>query len=90
MRSAAYSKIVLVRLGAEVRRRRKLLDLSQERLAQIAHVHANVVGRLERGRYNPSVTLLCGIAAALDTSLVGLLADAEPIHRARLEHVKTE
>lgn len=90
MRSAVHSNIVLVRLGAEVRRRRKSLDLSQAALAKIAQVHANVIGRLERGRYNPSVSLLCWIAAALDTSLVGLLADAEPMQRAWREHVKTE
>lgn len=47
------SKAFLIGLGAEVRRRRKALDLSQAKLAYLAHVHANVVGRLERGVYNP-------------------------------------
>jgi transcriptional regulator with XRE-family HTH domain len=90
MRSAVDPKIILKELGAEVRRRRKSLDLSQARLAQIAGVHVNVIGRLERGRYNPSLSVLCWIAAALDTSLVGLLAQTQPIPRARRENLKTE
>ena len=90
MRSAVDTKKVLKGLGAEVRRRRKSLDLTQVRLAQIAQVHANVIGRLERGIYNPSLTILCWIAAALDTSLVGLLAQTEPMPRVRHGKLKTE
>lgn len=89
MRSVVDSKSILIGLGAEVRRRRKSLDLSQARLAQIAQVHANVIGRLERGTYNPTVGLLCWLAAALDTSLVGLLAQTEPTPRARRRKLKT-
>jgi transcriptional regulator with XRE-family HTH domain len=76
MRSAVDSKAFLVGIGAEVRRRRNSLDLSQTRLAQLAHVHVNVIGRLERGIYNVTVILLCRIAAALDTSIVELLREA--------------
>jgi transcriptional regulator with XRE-family HTH domain len=36
-------------------------------------VHHNVVGRTERGKYNPSVMTLDAIAAALNTSMVDLL-----------------
>jgi transcriptional regulator with XRE-family HTH domain len=90
MRSAVDTKKVLMGLGAEVRWRRKSLDLSQARLAQLAQVHVNVIGRLERGVYNPSVTVLCWIAAALDTSLVGLLAQTELTPRARHSKLKTE
>jgi transcriptional regulator with XRE-family HTH domain len=89
MRSVVDSKKILIELGAEVRRRRKSLDFSQARLAQIAQVHANVIGRLERGVYNPTVTVLCWIAAALDTSLAGLLAQTEPTQRARHSKLKT-
>jgi transcriptional regulator with XRE-family HTH domain len=76
MRSAVDPKIILKGLGAEVRRRRKSLDLTQVRLAQFAQVHANVIGRLERGNYNPTVTLRCPIAAALDIFIVELLRGA--------------
>jgi transcriptional regulator with XRE-family HTH domain len=90
MRSTVDPKIIQKELGAEVRRRRKSLDLSQAGLAQLAQVHVNVIGRLERGRYNPSINVLCWIAAALDTSLVGLLAQTQAIPRARRENLKTE
>jgi transcriptional regulator with XRE-family HTH domain len=89
MRSAVDSKKILIGLGAEVRRRRKSLDLSQARLPQLAQIHVNVIGRLERGTYNPTVTALCWIAAALGTSLVGLLAQTEPTPRARHSKLKT-
>jgi transcriptional regulator with XRE-family HTH domain len=51
--------------------------LSQEALAGLAGVHTNVVGRLERGTYNPTVMVLFAIAVKLNTSLQELFAGAE-------------
>jgi len=59
MRSAVESKIILEWLAVHVRRRRKALGVSQVQLAQSAHVHANMIGRMERGVYNPTVSVLC-------------------------------
>jgi DNA-binding XRE family transcriptional regulator len=42
-------------------------------LAAKAGVHANVIGRTERGKYNPTIVVADAIAAALNTSTVGLL-----------------
>ena len=67
---------VLIRIGAELRRRRQMLGISQVALATKAGVHPNVVGRLERGKYNPSVMTLDAVAAALNTSMVDLLRRA--------------
>ena len=67
---------ILLSLGKEVRARRKEKKLSQESLALQAGVHPNVVGRLERGEYNPSVTLLFAIAVKLSASLLELFAGA--------------
>jgi transcriptional regulator with XRE-family HTH domain len=61
-------------LGAEIRKRREALGLSQEELAGKAGVHVNVVGRLERGVYNPTVLLLQAIAAALKANLSELFS----------------
>jgi ribosome-binding protein aMBF1 (putative translation factor) len=47
-------KAVLKTLGAEVRHRRESLSLSQAMLAHRAQVHTNVIGRIERGGYNPT------------------------------------
>jgi transcriptional regulator with XRE-family HTH domain len=71
------SRSILRGLGEEIRERRTRKKLSQERLAELAGTHTNLVGRLERGIYNPSVTKLMSIAVKLDTSLSELFAGAE-------------
>lgn len=60
---------ILRGLGEEIRERRKGRDLSQEALAHQAGIHTNVVGRLERGTYNPTVLTLLAIAVKLNVSL---------------------
>lgn len=65
--------VLLGSIGAEVRRRREKLGLSQGALATKAGVHTNVIGRTERGIYNPTVMTLNAIAVALNVSLVDLL-----------------
>ena len=60
-------------LGGRVRTRRKRLSLSQTTLARRAGVHPNVVGRLERGIYNPSVLKLLALAGALRVRLRDLV-----------------
>lgn len=68
---------VLRLLGSEVRRYRIAARLSQEQLAHVAGVHVNVVGRLERGQYNPSVLVLDAIVAKLNVSLSELFSAVE-------------
>jgi len=70
------TRTILRSLGDEVRERRKLCKLSQEALAHQAGIHPNVVGRLERGIYNPTVLILGAIAVKLNTSLADLFAGA--------------
>jgi transcriptional regulator with XRE-family HTH domain len=64
-------------LGEEVRDRRKALGFSQIALAHEAEVHPNVVGRLERGEYNPTVSLLELLIKPLRVDLSELIAGAE-------------
>jgi len=64
-------------LGQEIRERRNQKKLSQESLAGLAGIHTNVVGRLERGIYNPSVLVLQAIAVKLNVSLKDLISGAE-------------
>jgi transcriptional regulator with XRE-family HTH domain len=75
-RDTATAKLLLTRIGKEIRRRRQALGVSQDVLASKAGVHCNVVGRTERGIYNPSVMTLDAIAAALNVSLAALLKKA--------------
>ena len=69
-------RTILRGLGEEVRERRTRRNLSQEALAHQAGVHTNVVGRLERGKYNPTVLTLAAIAVKLNASLEELFAGA--------------
>ena len=71
------TRSLLRSLGEEIRERRKQQDLSQEDLALQAGIHPNVVGRIERGIYNPSVLVLNAIATKLNTSVLELFAGAD-------------
>jgi XRE family transcriptional regulator, regulator of sulfur utilization len=70
------SRSILRGLGEEIRARRTQKKLSQELLAAQAGIHTNVVGRLERGIYNPTVLVLQAIAMKLNVSLEELFAGA--------------
>jgi len=71
------TKHILRALGEEIRHRRKPLGLSQEALAHDAGLHRNVIGRLERGAYNPTVMTLLSIVAEFEIPLSELVASAE-------------
>ena len=77
------AKNVLRCLGEELRDRRKQMSLSQEALAHEAGVHVNVVGRLERGTYNPTVLVLYAITSKLGLSLAELFVNAGRRQQAR-------
>ena len=52
-------------LGAAIRKKRKRLHLSQERLSEKANLHPNYIGRVERGEEHVSLIALRRIAKAL-------------------------
>jgi transcriptional regulator with XRE-family HTH domain len=51
-------------LGAEIRRLRKRVGVTQERLAERADLHPNYLGRVERGEETVSLAALRDIARA--------------------------
>lgn len=71
------SRSILRSLGEEVRQLRTQKNLSQEALAGLAGIHTNVVGRLERGSYNPTVMILAALALKLGVTLEQLFRGAE-------------
>jgi len=64
----------LLAAGREIARLRTARGLSQERLAEVAGLHRNYVGMVERGERNPRLKTLIAIATALETSLADLFA----------------
>lgn len=68
---------LLVLLGAAIRDRRQSLNLSQEALAEAADFDRTYISLLERGRRNPSLSNLCRLAVALNTTPSKLLQGIE-------------
>lgn len=61
-------------LGHNIRKiRESKANLSQEKLAELADLHRNYIGQLERGEVNVSLLTLQRIAKALDLKTPDLL-----------------
>lgn len=63
------------RFGKAIRRRRRELDLSQEKLAERAELHRTYISGIERGKINPSLENIEKLAKALEISIASLFAD---------------
>lgn len=50
---------------AELKRRRELVDLKQEVLAEITGIPQQTISKIENGRYNPSLETLVKLAQGL-------------------------
>jgi transcriptional regulator with XRE-family HTH domain len=61
------------RVGANLRRAREALGVSQEELADRAGLHRTYLSGVERGVRNPTVTVLEKIAKALKVKTSALL-----------------
>jgi transcriptional regulator with XRE-family HTH domain len=61
---ADYAKI----LAANVKAARKALDLSQEALALETEIDRTYISGIERGKRNPSLTLIAKLAKRLRTT----------------------
>jgi transcriptional regulator with XRE-family HTH domain len=66
-----------IEVGQRIRERRQLLGISLRELAGKTELSAAFLSQVERGQANTSISSLRRIAAALDTSLLYFLADAE-------------
>lgn len=68
---------LLSAFGRAVRSLRLARGLSQESLAEAAHLHVTYVSSLERGRRNVSLVNLDRLARALDIDLPALMSPVE-------------
>ena len=60
-----------------LRARREASGVSQEALADLAGIHRTYVSMLERGRANPSLSVLDALAGALGTHLSSIFREVE-------------
>ena len=63
-------------LGDTIRTYRTALGISQEKLAELADVHRNYIGKIERGEQNITINSLCQLAAVFERPLSEIMADA--------------
>ena len=61
------------RVGLNVQRLRREKGLSQEELADRAAIHQTYLSGVERGRRNPTISVLQRIAEALDADITDLV-----------------
>lgn len=68
-------------LGERIRFLRRERNLSQEQLGELAELHTNYIGQVERGEKNVTVESLEKIAAGLRVSLEELFRYIDPMKR---------
>lgn len=61
------------RLGRRIREIRLEMELSQEEMAYRCDTHPSHIGQLERGKRNPTLETLEGIAEGLNISIAELV-----------------
>lgn len=66
------------RFGARLRSLREAAGLSQEDLGELASLHRNYVGGVERGEYNLTLVSIARLAKALGISPSELLKGVDP------------
>ena len=67
---------IRVRLGQNIRRLREAKGWSQEDYADRAGIHRTYVSEIERGKRNPTISVVARLAAPLDVAAGKLLDDA--------------
>src|SRR5438445_9659219 len=65
--------------GAEVKRRRNELGISQEKLAERADLHRTYVSDVEAGKRNPSLASIQRLAMGLGASVSSVFGSAEEV-----------
>jgi transcriptional regulator with XRE-family HTH domain len=68
------------RMGQIIRAHRERRGLSQEALAELAHLNRNYLGAIERGDSVPSLETLQKVADALNEKLSVLVAQSEGLN----------
>ncbi|GFZ87047.1 transcriptional regulator [Paenibacillus marchantiophytorum] len=72
---------LVLKLGERLRYIRKEQNLSQEQLGELAGLHTNYIGQVERGEKNVTIESLEKIAAGLNVSMEQLFRYIDPMER---------
>lgn len=64
---------VLKRIGLNFRVERTKLMYSQEKFAEIANVHTNYIGKVERGEQNLTIKKIVSLANSLNVPVENIL-----------------
>lgn len=64
---------VLKRIGLNFRVERTKLMYSQEKFAEIANVHTNYIGKVERGEQNLTIKKIVSLANSLNVPVESIL-----------------
>ncbi|PIT71214.1 hypothetical protein B9Z42_16080 [Limnohabitans sp. B9-3] len=68
-----HAAAIANQISTTVKKRRKNLRLSQEAMADKAGIDRTYASQIERGIANPSLSVLCAVAKALDISFIQLV-----------------
>lgn len=68
-------------LGKNIKYHRYKKKLTQEKLAELLNISPNYIGRLERGKHNPSLEKIEEIAATLDIKPFELFLEHEDLKK---------
>lgn len=77
MRVESKQQVIAKQLARVVKDRRKTLGLTQEELAHQVSIDRTYASQIERAVANPSLSVLCNLAAVLDLKLAQLLGEQE-------------
>jgi transcriptional regulator with XRE-family HTH domain len=80
-RSTAAAEGVALRFGENLHHARKQVDLSQEKLAELASLHRTAIGMLERGQRLARLDTLVKLTSVLEASADELLAGIQWVPR---------
>ena len=64
---------IALNMALAIKAKRKLLGISQEQLSDIADIDRTYASQLERAIANPSLSVICRVAEALDLTLVEMI-----------------
>ena len=74
---------LLANLGANIRRKRVEIKMTQEHLAELAGINPRTIQKIEAGKLNILVTTLARIQSSLKCSWDDLMTESKVTHRSK-------